>query len=258
MGTQSDAVRNPAEPPSNSQEASQENTQAKTQEDEIQARITKAVREATGKQGKEHKLILDTITKERDELKTRASTAESKIQSIEDERKSLREQIEDLTSGDPEKFNLIKKERELRDKEAKYKVDLQAWETEKQSYNERISRTEEREKAMTIFDVAAEYENPQPDMLSDKVKELEGKLGVKITTEEQIRSVAEILWGESGDNKPPENKEPMKTYSGTTEGGGKESLEDLMEQAKNLKGKSPAEIAELQKKISEARKLIRT
>jgi len=255
MVTQSNAVRNPSEPPSTDQEASKETTQARTySEEEYQAALTRAVREATGKQGKEHKLVLDTITKERDELKTRASTAESKIESIEDERKSLREQIEDLTSDDPKKFDLVKKDRELRDKEAKYKADLQAWQTEKQSYDERISRTAEREKAMTIFDVAAEYDDPQPDKLSDKVKELEAKLQVKITSEEQIRSVAEILWGESEGKKPPETKETLKTYSGKTEGGGKESLEDLLEQAKHLKGKTPAQVAEIQKRINEARK----
>jgi len=254
----SEAVRNPGEPQSTSQEASKETTQARTlpkTEEEYQAAITRAVREATGKQGKEHKLVLESITKERDELKTRASTAESKIQSIEDERKSLREQIEDLTSDDPKKFDLVKKDRELRDKEAKMKADLQAWQTEKQSYDERISRTAEREKAMTIFDIAAEYDDPQPDVLEAKVKDMETKLNVKITTEEQIRSVAEILWGESEGKKPPEAKEPMKTYSGQTAGGGTESLTDLLEQAKNLKGKTPAQIAELQKKINEARKV---
>jgi len=260
MVTQSNAVRNPSEPPSQpSQEASKETTQARTltlSGEEYQAAITKAVREATGKQGKEHKLVLDTITKERDELKTRASTAESKIESIEDERKALREQIEDLTSDDPKKFDLVKKDRELRDKEAKMKADLQAWQSEKQSYDERINRTAEREKAMTIFDIAAEYENPQPDALEAKVKELEEKLSVKITSEEQIRSVAEILWGESEGKKPPETKEPLKTYSGRTAGGGSETLEDLLGQAKNLKGKTPAQVAELQKKINEARKVL--
>ena len=259
MVTQSNAVRNPSEPLSEpSQEASKETTQARTSktysDEEYQAAITRAVREATGKQGKEHKLVLDSIAKERDELKTRASTAESKIESIEDERKALREQIEDLTSDDPKKFDLVKKDRELRDKEAKMKADLQAWQSEKQSYDERLSKAQEIEKSMTIFDVAAEYENPQPDVLSDKVKEMEGKLNVKITTEEQIRSVAEILWGESEGKKPPASKEMLRTYSGRTEGGGSESFVDLMKvNAKNL---SYQERLEHQKKLQEARKAI--
>jgi len=255
MVTESNAVTNSDESQrsAQSQETNEESTQARTPEEEQQAAITKAVREATGKQGREHKLILSTVTKERDDFKSRAEAAESKIESIEDERKSLREQIDDLTSDDPRKFDLVKRDRQLRDRETKLKADLQAEETKRKSYEARIAKAAEFETKMMVFDIAAEYENPEPDKLEEKVKEFEEKLGVKLTNEDQIRSVAEILWGESEGTKPPKKK-PMKTDSGRTDGGGSESLESLMK--KNVKNMTYQEKLEHQKKLNEARKAL--
>ena len=63
---------------------------------------------------------------ERDTLKSQIQTKESELGDIQAERDSLQTQIEGLTENDPKKFDLVKKDRDLRVRETKLKTDTQA------------------------------------------------------------------------------------------------------------------------------------
>jgi len=184
----------------------------------------------------------------RDNLQARVDTATSQIEDVQAERDSLQTQIEGLTENDPKKFDLVKQDKDLRARERKYKENLRTLEGRETNVNSRLEKAETFELEVLIETVADEYEDGDKDQL----KRMTEATGAK--TEEDIRRNAEILWGKS--TPKGEKKTPLKKVSGETKGGGTESLEDLLEQAKHLKGKTPAEIDDLQKKIDAARKRI--
>src|SRR3990167_9061188 len=63
--------------------------------------------------GRQSKLVEE----ERDKLKTQLKTKETELEDIQSEREALNTQIDDLTSDDPKRFDLIKRDRELRERE---------------------------------------------------------------------------------------------------------------------------------------------
>ena len=96
-----------------------------------EAEMQKAVSDALAKQGREHKAELTLVTSERDSLKGQIATKDSELEDIAEERKGLQSQIDDLTSDDPEKFNLVKKERGLRERESTLKAEKRTLEADK-------------------------------------------------------------------------------------------------------------------------------
>jgi len=148
--------------------------------------------------------VLET---ERDSLKSQLRTKENELSNIGEEREELQKQIDDLSSKDPEVFNLMKKDKELRDKERKLKTDAQTLDVEKQTYSERFKKAETFERDVRIQEIADGYEGGDFSKLKDLCDSIEVK------TDEQIMKVAETLW----DKKVVEP--PVKPYSGMTSGG---------------------------------------
>lgn len=147
---------------------------------------------------------------ERDTLKSHITAKETEIEDIQTERESLQKQIDDLASGDPDKFNLVKKDKELRERERKYKADLQALEVDKRAHGERLTRAEAIERDVLILEIAEEYENADAEKLTNLCETLGAK------TEEQIKKIAETLWAKK--EGAPESP-LMKPDSGVTRGG---------------------------------------
>jgi len=206
-----------------------------------QKQLDRLLQQATSEAGRLRK----EVELERDTLKSQIMTKESAIGDIQSERDSLQTQIEGLTENDPKKFDLVKKDRELRERERKHKDNLRALEEKEAKINVRAEKADAFELEVLMESIADEYEDGD----KDRLVKMCATAGAK--TEETIRQIADILW-----SKTTAKKAPLKKVAGSTRGGGTESLEDLMEQAKNLKGKTPAQIAELRKKIDEARKRI--
>ncbi len=184
---------------------------------------------------------------ERDTLQSQIQTKESELGDIQSERDSLRTQIDGLTENDPKKFDLVKLDRNLRDRETKYKTNLSTLEVRETKVNARAEKAEAFEAEVLMETIADEYEG------GDKTQLVKMCATSGAKTEETIRQIANILWGKA---KAPAGKKKttLKKVSGETKGGGTETLEDLLDQAKNLKGKTPAQVSEINKKIRAAQK----
>ena len=182
------------------------------------------------------------LERERNDLKSQLQTKTSEVEDIKSERESIQQQIEDLSSEDPKKFDLIKRDKELRDRERKARERERDIEAKERVNAERIARADAFEVELLCESIADEYEGGNSMMLHNICK----ATGVK--TEEAIHNLADTLWSKT----PEPVKEPLKTYSGYTGGGGKESFEDLMKV--NVKNLTYQEKLAHQKKLNEARK----
>jgi len=176
-----------------------------------QEQVDKLTQMASMKAGRDRK----AIETERDTLKGKATDYENKIMAIEQERETLQKQIDDLGSQDPDKFALIKKDRELREgkrelQEGKRELQssLTALEADKQSYSQQISEAKELDTLVNIYLVSEQFEGGDADRLADLCE----KFGAE--TEEEIKSVAETLWSKREEETPS-----MATDSGRTSGG---------------------------------------
>ena len=129
-----DTGTQPQDSPLNGQtsEAGNQETSPKTY---TEAELKKSLSDALAKQGREHKKQLEMIANERDSLKTQIQAKEYDIDDVASEREELRKQIDELSKDDPDKFSLVKRDRDLKERERKYKADLRALELEKSSYN---------------------------------------------------------------------------------------------------------------------------
>lgn len=171
----------------------------------------KLVSDALADQGRKHKAELDPILQERDSLRTQVKTKDDELQNVGEERVKLQKQIDELASNDPEVFNLVKKDRELMDRERQLKTDRQVLETDKQTSQERVQSAEDTLREIALWDISAEYESGDPVRLKDLCDVFNA------TSEEQMRKVAETVWAK----KLPQPVAPpvIVPYSGMTRGG---------------------------------------
>lgn len=181
-------------------------TPATHSEEEMQ----KAVSDALAKQGREHKAEITLITSERDTLKGQIETKDSELTDIAEERKGLKEQIDDLTSDDPEKFNLVKKERDLRERESTLKAEKRTLEADKLTQQATVKQASDTLREVAIWEIAAEFEGGDPV----KLKELCDKF--EVSSKEKIQAAAEAMWPK----KPAPVTPPITSDSGLTSGGG--------------------------------------
>ncbi len=214
-----------------------------------QNQVNLLLQQATSEAGRLRKIAED----ERDTFKTQIQTKESDIGSIRAERDSLQEKIEGLTENDPKKFDLVRQDRELREKQRLYETNLHNLEERETKVNERVGKAETFEAEVLMETIADEYEDKDDPTKGDKAQLIKMCTTAGAKTDETIRQVADILWGKA---KAPtaEKKTPLKKVTGNTLGGGTESLEDLLQV--NVKKLPFAERAEFGKKLEAARKNI--
>ena len=161
---------------------------------------------------------------ERDQFKSKAEKLETQITDIQTERDKLQSDLEEMSADDPKKFDIIKRDRELREQQRinQAKADELA-ETEKASA-EKIRIASETMLEINIWEIAAEYKSSDPV----KLKDLCSTFGA--TSEEQIRKVADTMWEK--ENPAPkteaEKQEALKLVSGKTSGGGEPTEEDRL------------------------------
>jgi len=181
----------------------------------------KAISDALAKQGRENKVAVETIIKERDTLKGQIRSKEDLLSDITTEREELKKQIDDLSKDDPEKFNIIKKDRELRERENQLKTKLRDLEARETTHGERIKKAEGLEREILIQEIVDEYEGGNFDKLKDLCETLE------VTGEDKIRVTADTLW-----TKKPETpvEPPVKPFSSMTDGGGQLTEEGRLKQ----------------------------
>lgn len=198
------------------QEAGQSSTQTQetstqTPETYTKEQTQKLLSDALAEQGRKHKAELTPITKERDDLKTQIQSKESELTDVASERDDIRKQLEELSGDDPQKFNLVAKDKELREQARKLKTERDALDSDKQAHQERIKLAEDTLREVTIWDITSKYEGGDPVRLKGLCDIMEA------SSEEQIQKVAETLWSKKTPDTPP--TPPVKPYSGMTSGG---------------------------------------
>lgn len=168
---------------------------------------------------------------ERDGFKTKAEKAESEFEDIQVERNKLQADIENLTSGDPAKFDLIKRDKELREAQHVLKTATADLATEKKASDERVKTANDTLLEIAIWEVATDFKGGDPVRL----KNLCASLGV--TDEAKLREVAGNIW-EKAEAKAPEKKaegedgeakEKLNLDSGESKGGGKMTEQEAMD-----------------------------
>lgn len=182
QGQSPDGVQSPSQTPPG-MITLQEHNQAIAQERKRQAGINKQVTDLQGQ-----------LEDKGDELKTLA-----------DERVKLIADIDALASDDPNKFNLVKKEREVRELERQTKAELA-------KNKERIKKAEEFERKEIVGTIVADYKDADVNKLL--------RLCAKVTSEDEIRAIADELWARKTDESAKTEVPMPKPDSGKTSGGG--------------------------------------
>ena len=184
------------------------------------------------------------LERERDDFKSKLEAKDGDIEDISQERETLRKQIEDLSSDDPRKFDLIKMDRQLKDREQKLKTSERELKAQIRANEARLAKAEAFEVDVLCEEIAEDYDDGD----SKKLRNLCKTTGVK--DEEIIRGLADTLWSkktpQSGGTTPA-----LKTLPGHTAGGGTESLAGLLNV--NIKKLTFQERLEHQKKLESAR-----
>lgn len=153
---------------------------------------------------------LKEIETERDNLKSQIKTKENELEDIQAEREHLQKELEDLTSDDPKKYDLIKKDRTLREQERGLRSKLQDFDNKEKAFAEREKKVTSFEREVLIESIADEYEDGDASRLKKAVS------GFESPTEEQIRTIADIIWSKKAEGEKPKT---VKPYSGKSEGG---------------------------------------
>lgn len=180
----------------------------------------KAVEDAVAQYGdKVKREQINPITEERDTLKSKVETFQSDLTDNTAEIEKLEAKLSDLTSDDPERFDVVKELKAAREDRKQLKADRQAFETEKASVAESKVEVDKWNRDQLVYKAADEFvtasgENVDFDSFMSaadkfKVSEREGLIALAETMGFKPKSKA---------HEDPENP-PLKPYSGVTEGG---------------------------------------
>jgi len=187
-----------------------------------EAEKSKAVSDALADAGRKHKLELEPVVRERDSYKKEVTTIKQGLDALSQERDDLKITIDELSKEDPERFNLLEKDRDLKNRERKLKDELAGLETERTDWKERLTKVETFERNENIRNVAADYEG----ITEEKLKVLCDRL--KLTTLEQIQAAAETLGTKKAVKVEDETSNTnLHVDSGVTRGGGGDRIGDL-------------------------------
>ena len=178
----------------------------------------KLVSDALAKQGREHKIVLLPLTAERDTLKGQLASKDGEITDITSDRDELRVKIDDLSSDDPQRFNLVKRESALTTQVNQLRTDRRTLEADKATHAAAKKVTDDSLREITVMDVATAKKDAEGKVIGDpeKLKDICQSIGA--VTEEQIQNVADTLWPDAVTAAVP----ALKILSGATSGGAKD------------------------------------
>jgi len=165
------------------------------------------------KQGREHKKALEALTKDKD---TATKLADANAKSLE-RLQAEREKLQELIDEDPDKANLAKKMRDLAAREQTLKDEKMAHDSEWAEHQESLKELAASKVKDMVFDIASEYDDgTSNEHVSVKLQKLVDDLG--ITSEEQIRKVADTFWTKKAN--PEETEEEALVPPVSMRGGG--------------------------------------
>jgi len=128
------------------------------------------------------------------------------LSEITDDREALKTQISELSSKDPEVFNLAKKEQELRGRETELRRGIKEHTTD-------VQMAKDFKREVIIQKVVEEYEGGDFGKLKGLCESF------NVSSEDQIRTAADTMWEKKLNLPPAPDTPPVKPYSGITSGG---------------------------------------
>jgi len=165
---------------------------------------------------------LKTLTTERDNFKSEKGKLESALADIQTERDKIQTDLEEATSDDPKKFDLVTRDKQLRDTQRQLKTDADALKADQEANAEKVKLATDTLFEISVWEIAAEYQSGDPVKLKDLCTTFTA------TSEEQIRKVADTIWQKVNAKSAPagEKAVPLKLVDGETTGGGGETDEE--------------------------------
>lgn len=144
---------------------------------------------------------------ERDDFKSQVLSKDNEIEDVRADIKIVEERLKDISSDDPNKFDLVQRERELKQEDRRLKAERLVLDTDKQAQAETVKLAGDTLREVNIWNIASEFKDSDPARLKDLCNTLE------VQSEEQIRKVAETIWAK----KETETQLPFQV---ATSGGG--------------------------------------
>lgn len=169
------------------------------------AELEAAVQAAKSQGGREKK-ALET---ENATLKAQLQNKDTDLAANTAEIDKLQVKFDNLAKDDPEKFDIAKELKLAREDRKQLRTDRQALEAEKVTHGEQVKLATDTLREISIWEIATEYEASDPVKLKDLCETFTA------TSEEQIRKVADTLWGKKAEAKSG----VVKLYSGQSSGG---------------------------------------
>ncbi len=157
---------------------------------------------------------INTLTKDLKDWKTTAEAKDSELTNVVEEQQKLQSQIEDLTSGDPKKFDIIKREGKLREGERNLLTATQALAADVEANKAKNKTSDDTLREISINEIAAGYEGGDPVALKKAIAMLEKDFGINIKTDEQIRMAIPSTWVKKPSGSPPLVLVSTKTVGG--------------------------------------------
>jgi hypothetical protein len=139
-------------------------------------------------------------------------TKDTELSNAAQENQSLQSQLEELTSGDPKKFDVIKREGKLREGERILLTGTQVLAADIEANKAKNKLSDDTLREIAINQIAAGYEGGDATGLKNAVEKLEKDFGITIKSEDQIKMAIPSTWAK----KAPET---LVTLSGKTSGG---------------------------------------
>src|SRR3990167_10491014 len=152
------------------------------------------------------------LEKDRDTYKSQAEKQQSDLADNAKDIEALQTKLDDMSSDDPQKFDVAKELKAAREERKQLKADRVALEDEKRT----LEPYKQEKRTRDIFDIAQEYEVDNYDKLYD-LCDVTGA-----NSEEQIRKIADTLWLKRGaEEEATKEKKPKapKPFSGKSDGG---------------------------------------
>ena len=181
-----------------------------------QSEVDAIVAQATSQAGRKIKVELETVTAERDSLKSQLGTVTAEITEIKQTIEDLNKEIEELSKDDPDKIELVKLRKEARAK-------LATLTAKENTFTERETRVQKSERDQLVYSIASEFVTASGEMTPDDYNRfMEAADKFKLNDQESLTALA-VTMGlkpkteQSSDDNVPE---PSAPDSGKNLGGG--------------------------------------
>lgn len=200
---------------------------------------TKGISDAVTKVGREHKVELRALTTERDTFKGQADQFSKQRQSLTVQINELTQQMVELTKDHPEGINWVKKRQEMQTKLDQLTDKESQLEQREQTATKMMGEAIEVKLEIAAFTVAKDYENGD----AVKLKSLAARM--KLTSEDDVRELADTIWPKKVSQNAPFNPD-----SNISSGGASQTLEALMK--KDIRTMNQTDLLAHQKALERA------